>query len=238
MGLRPLTPELIRHYVDLGAWQEQPLYAHVARHAQRTPERCAVADQHERLTYAELDDRANRLANGLLSLGLTDGDPVAIQSSNRIILAVVHLACGRANLMYVPLSSAWRRTEMQHLLHLSRSRVVILPEAEKDFDFVDAVRSMSSELPELSTVVADDGGDVSLAELYDRGDHTVTRRTDPDLPLFVMVTSGMPRDAGIPRVTGRLSTPVREWDFLHQVYENIIFSRDFQASIRARSSRP
>lgn len=216
MGLRPLTPELIRHYVDLGAWQEQPLYAHVARHAQRTPERCAVADQHERLTYAELDDRANRLANGLLSLGLTDGDPVAIQSSNRIILAVVHLACGRANLMYVPLSSAWRRTEMQHLLHLSRSRVVILPEAEKDFDFVDAVRSMSSELPELSTVVADDGGDVSLAELYDRGDHTVTRRTDPDLPLFVMVTSGT---TDLPRMSAWTDNNL--WFFLAQ-YRNAV----------------
>jgi non-ribosomal peptide synthetase component E (peptide arylation enzyme) len=190
MSLRPLTKELIDHYLSIGAWQDLPLYRHIDANVERTPDKLAVADQHERLSFAELHDRSNRLANGLLALGMEEGDPVAIQASNSTLLSVMHLACDRANLMYVPLSSAWRRTEMRHLLNLSRAKVVLLPEAEKDFDFVDTVQAMRGELEHLRTVVGEGNADLSFGDLLASDSGTVSRRTDPNLPLFVMVTSG------------------------------------------------
>lgn len=193
MPVRPLTTQIIRDNVKAGAWQELPLYAHVDSFADETPDKLATADQHERLSYAEFVERSKQLARGLLRLGLDDGDPVLVQGGNRLLVSVAHLACNRANLTYVPISSAWRQAEMRQLLGLSGARVAILPEPVKDFDFVETVAAMRSDLPALETVVGTDLGspaDLALNDLFVDGDESVDLRHDPNAPYFAMATSG------------------------------------------------
>src|SRR4051812_48787591 len=112
MTLHQLTPELIEHYVTAGVWQERPLCAAFDEVAARVPDVVAVADQHEQLTHAQLKRRSENLAAWLLDQGLPPGAPVGVQCGNRVALAVVHLACNRADLLFVPLSVGWRKAEM------------------------------------------------------------------------------------------------------------------------------
>jgi non-ribosomal peptide synthetase component E (peptide arylation enzyme) len=51
-------------------------------HARFRPEHTAVICGDERLTFAELEERVNRLANGLLALGLRKGDKLALVLPN------------------------------------------------------------------------------------------------------------------------------------------------------------
>ena len=54
----------------------------VATHARLSPGKLAARDSRRRLTFAEWNDRASRLANGLLGLGLAKGDRVALLAYN------------------------------------------------------------------------------------------------------------------------------------------------------------
>ena len=80
-----------------------------AKTARLNPEREALIDVtcDRRITYAALDERVRRLANGLLDeLGLGKGDRVAILSKNCIEYLEIYYACARVGLIAQPLN--WR----------------------------------------------------------------------------------------------------------------------------------
>lgn len=127
MPVAPLTAATIEAEYSAGVWQPRALYEVVDDVASRRPDAPAVADQHERLTYRELVRRSHVLADWLLGLGLEPGAAVAVQSPNRIALALTHLACDRADLLYVPLSHSWRHAELAHLLATTEAQVLVVP---------------------------------------------------------------------------------------------------------------
>ena len=73
----------------------------------RTPDAVAVFYKDERLDYAELNRRANRLAHYLRRLGIVPGDRVAICLERRLELIVAVLAVFKAGAAYVPLDPAY-----------------------------------------------------------------------------------------------------------------------------------
>ncbi len=119
MPIRAMTPELTRPYYEQGLWRDETLCDLLDGHVRRTPGALAVADQHERLTYAEFAERAASAGGWLVSREIEPGSVVAIQTGNRVSLALTHFACSRADLVFVPLSTHWRRTEMESLLRRS-----------------------------------------------------------------------------------------------------------------------
>jgi fatty-acyl-CoA synthase len=54
----------------------------LATHARLQPHKTGARDSRRSLSYAQWDDRATRLANGLLGLGLRKGDRVALLAYN------------------------------------------------------------------------------------------------------------------------------------------------------------
>jgi len=132
--IQPLTPEHIARLTRAGAWIERPLHHAFDEAAARTPAMLAVADQHERLTYAELRERSINLAAWLLEQELSPGASVGLQCGNRVALAITHLACDRADLTFIPLSVSWRRSELAHLLALARLEVLVVGPPVRDFD--------------------------------------------------------------------------------------------------------
>ena len=79
-----------------------------AKWAALTPNAQAVYDvpNERRITFAELDSRVRRLANGLRGLGLEKGDRVAVLAKNSIEFQELFFAAGRAGLILQPLN--WR----------------------------------------------------------------------------------------------------------------------------------
>ena len=70
----------------------------IARHAERTPGKLAMVDAHtgRQFTYAQLDERANRLASFLHDrLGIRKGDRVSILAQNSSDYYEVLFACGK-----------------------------------------------------------------------------------------------------------------------------------------------
>ena len=88
-------------------------------------EREAVVFEGTRLTYRELDRRANRLANALLRLGLARGDRVAVLADNTHKYLEVYLGAAKAGLVTVPLNARLAPEELRHIVDDSGASLVL-----------------------------------------------------------------------------------------------------------------
>ena len=85
----------------------------------------ALVDDHGTRTWAELDERVNRLANGLRSLGLSDGDTLVIVTGNRREWFEVTLACAHIGVTFVPVNWHWVAEEIAYVLGDSGATAVV-----------------------------------------------------------------------------------------------------------------
>ena len=111
----------------------------VATHARLTPDKPAVRDSRRSLSYAQWNERAVRLANGLLGIGLVKGDCVALLAYNSVEWMEIYAALAAAGLVAVPINFRLTSPEVAYIVQHSEARAVI---AQDDLaDRVDAVRA-------------------------------------------------------------------------------------------------
>ncbi|QPB24785.1 amino acid adenylation domain-containing protein [Rhizobium sp. 007] len=113
---------------------------------QKAPEAVAVVHEDERLSYGELNARANRLAHHLIGLGVKPDDRVAICLERSPAMVVGLLAILKAGGAYVPLDPAYPSARLRQVLedaapHLllcdAAGRAALGPEATADLTVVD-----------------------------------------------------------------------------------------------------
>jgi len=96
------------------------------RNAANFPQKAAARDRFREITYGELNDRVNRLANGLLSLGIRKGDDVAILVGNRIEHLEILFATAKIGALAIPLDIKWKALELGSVLDFFKPRALIL----------------------------------------------------------------------------------------------------------------
>jgi amino acid adenylation domain-containing protein len=89
------------------------------------PADLAVSDGRSRLTYSELNHRAQQLANYLTSKGLTRGSLVAVCLPRSVDLVVAQLAVMKSNAAYLPLDMATPRERLDIVLQDADAAIVI-----------------------------------------------------------------------------------------------------------------
>ncbi|MGD8463466.1 MAG: long-chain fatty acid--CoA ligase [Anaerolineae bacterium] len=113
----------------------------IKRHAERTPDKLALVDAHtgRTFTYAQFDERANRLASFLKEvLGIERGDRVSILAQNSSDYYEVLFACGKMGAILNTLNWRLAVPEMEFILTDCAPRVLIYEEAFAEA--VDALR--------------------------------------------------------------------------------------------------
>lgn len=99
---------------------------------ERTPAAIAVVAGSERLTYRELNDRANRLAHHLKALGVSAEDRVGILLNRSLDLLTSLLAVLKAGGCYVPLDPAYPQDRVEFMMADAGSKVLLTAEELKD----------------------------------------------------------------------------------------------------------
>ncbi len=108
------------------------MYLEIARNVAADPERIAIETEHgEVFRYAELDREVARTANALLGCGVRPGDRVAVQLHKSVPSLLIYLACLRAGLVYLPLNTAYRSSELDYFLRDAEPGLILVePENE------------------------------------------------------------------------------------------------------------
>jgi len=116
----------------------------VSRAARQYANNVCVVEGDKRLTFREVDERCNRLANALLGLGLNKGDRIAILTGNNWRCLEVDYAIAKAGLIRVPLNP--RMSAKDHVMMVNETEVRAF------FIGPDYVEHVSEMAPELATV--------------------------------------------------------------------------------------
>src|SRR6202035_4198641 len=105
-----------------------------------------VRHQNVRWTYAELKQRVDRLAAGLIALGLRPGDRIGIWAPNCCEWALTQFASAKAGLILVNLNPAYRAPELEFSLNKAGCRALVIAERCKSVAFLEMLRSIAPEL--------------------------------------------------------------------------------------------
>ena len=120
--------------------------------ARTTPGRVAIDFGGRELTYAELDDRSERLAAGFAAAGLETGDRVATLTGTSPEHVVVFFACAKAGLVLLPLN--WRLAQAELAYQLADAAPAVLLHDEEHAEAARALHGRSAGLEELAAAGA------------------------------------------------------------------------------------
>lgn len=109
----------------------------VRRTATRHPDALALVSRHQRARYTwwELFDASERVAAGLLGLGLKPGDRVGVWSANCAEWVMLQYGCALAGLVLVNINPAFRSHELRYVLEKSGLKVLFLHERDHRADY-------------------------------------------------------------------------------------------------------
>jgi cyclohexanecarboxylate-CoA ligase len=139
----------------------------------RDPERTAFvgwnsAQRREiRLSFAELGQRADKIALGLVEYGVGKGDVVAFQLPNWWEFTALFYACNRIGAVANPLMPIFRQRELRFMLGFAAAKVAVVPALWRGFDHWAMMGEIGAELPHLRHVFAVGGtGDQSFEKAF------------------------------------------------------------------------
>jgi fatty-acyl-CoA synthase/long-chain acyl-CoA synthetase len=169
-------------------------------HAINRPNDIAIVQDERRRTWAELNERTNRLANGMMDMGLKKGDKVTILSFNSIEMLELYAGVNKAGLVSVPMNFRNVGREITYQVNNSDSKAFVLGE-----EFVDRVwplrDSFKEVAPENYVVIGGQTpeGAINYEDLLakaDSGNPDVDiSENDPCLIIYTSGTTGHPKGA-------------------------------------------
>jgi acyl-CoA synthetase (AMP-forming)/AMP-acid ligase II len=171
------------------------------RVADTYPDRLAVVAGERRLTYRELDERANRVAQYLRDVGVVPGRHVGVYAYNRMEWAECFLGCFKARVVPINVNYRYVVEELRYLFD-NADLVALVFEAE----FGPHIASVLPGLPKLEHLIQLDDGTGTVTEGLDAveyehalasapatRDGLLPRSPDDLYILYTGGTTGMPK---------------------------------------------
>ncbi|HTX52571.1 MAG TPA: AMP-binding protein [Candidatus Baltobacteraceae bacterium] len=103
-------------------------------------------DRDLRFTYAEFDLRVNRMAKGLLAIGLRKGDHLGIWATNVPDWLTLLFAAAKIGVITVTVNTAYRLHELDYLIKQSDIKALCLIDGFRDSDYLGNVNELVPEL--------------------------------------------------------------------------------------------
>ncbi|HWQ38977.1 MAG TPA: malonyl-CoA synthase [Burkholderiales bacterium] len=163
------------------------LYAAIAQANARRSEAIALeTEDGAQYRYGDLDAWSARYANLMVGLGLAPGDRVAVQTEKSHHALFFYLACLRAGLVYVPLNTAYQRSELEYFLQDAEPRLVV-GQIGREGQLAELLRASSAS----RLLTLDETGTGSLREAAETcAAHFDTVGVAPDQLAVIIYTSG------------------------------------------------
>ena len=204
-GFVLFPPHRAANYRAAGYWTGRTVDSILSDAAHNWSTQLAVvdADGPQRLTFAQLDERADRAAAGLAELGIAASDRVLLQLPNSCEFAVALFALLRVGAIPVMCLTGHRAAELGHFAAVSEATALIIPDSASGFDYRPMAQELSSDHPGLRHVIVD-GAPGPFTSWSQVCASDVGRREppnpDPESPALLLVSGGT---TGTPKLIPR-----------------------------------
>ena len=143
------------------------------------------------ITYLELDQDSNRMANTLRDLNVNKGDRVILFLEKSLIFVIAHLALQKIGAVAVPLNPGFKKSEMEYLINDAEAKLVLTgSDQEAIINEVD---------PRLTTIVIHTDKPYQHLDFFRSASGDIAweeiGRDDPGLIIYTSGTTGKPKGA-------------------------------------------
>ena len=170
----------------------------LAERAAATPDAPFIRFGAEIITYADMQSRASRAAEGLRAAGVGRGDRIAIAAGNSPDWLVAYYASARLGAILVTLNVIYREHEFTYMLGQSGATLLLCDESAGGFEFRPFLEALAPRIPSVRRTIffGSDSADGWAALISDRPADTGPGDPDvsPDDPAVILYTSGTTGD--------------------------------------------
>jgi 2,3-dihydroxybenzoate-AMP ligase len=208
-GVTPFPDDFAATYRAKGYWQDRALIEHYLDAFDRYADRIAIIDDNETLTYAQLAERAEKVACALLDLGLRPRDRVVVQLPNTAAFASLYLGLQHIGAIPIMALPSHRYREVEQFVRLSGAVAMASPATARDADFRSIFSRVGAEQRQLRwhIVAGGDSGETTLESLHLRETRStpadlkaLREQLDPEDPAVFQLSGGT---TGIPKLIPR-----------------------------------
>jgi mycobactin salicyl-AMP ligase len=203
-GFVPFPADRATRYRAAGYWIGRTVDSLLRDAARRWPDRTALLDANtpRRLSFSELDERADHAAAGLAALGIVPRDRVLLQLPNSCEFAVALFAALRAGAIPVMCLPGHRAAELGHFAEVSQATALLIPDTAGGFDYRPMAQSLMQEHPALRHVIVDGepGPFVAWSQVCASQARPTPNDPDPSSPALLLVSGGT---TGLPKLIPR-----------------------------------
>ncbi len=116
--------------------------------AEKTPDKeyIVYSDRNLRFTWKEFNERVDKMAKGLLAIGVKKGTHVGIWAANVPDWLTFLYACAKIGAVYVTVNTNYKQSELEYLCENSDMHTLCIVNGDRDSDFVDMTYKMLPEL--------------------------------------------------------------------------------------------
>ena len=182
---------------DIRRWGEFGMIP--ALNARRTPNRTAIIDDDGEMTFKELDDAANAVANGLLAIGVKGGDGLALLIRNHRWFLIAACGAAKVGVKLILLNSEFSGPQIKEVSEREGAKLIIF-----DDEYTKAVSAAEPPLGKLRALPTNpdndepsESTDETLADLIERSRSTPPPKATAHSKIIILTsgTTGTPKGA-------------------------------------------
>lgn len=158
--------------------------------AGRAPDRIGLIFEGQEFTYSEMNERANKAAGALKSLGVGRGDRIAWLARNVSVFWDTLFGAAKIGAVMTPINWRLAPAEIAQILDDSRARIFV---GEKMF--LDPLREMNAAMPETTLMLETGEGsfDALIEQQSDAEPGDTPSHDDAFVQLYTSGTTGLPK---------------------------------------------
>lgn len=130
------------------------------KHTVERPDAEAIVFKDRRITYRQYDHESDRVATGMLNIGVKKGDRVGIYIPNWPEFLFTYMGAAKIGAVAVPISWRFTTQEVKFILEDAEISLLIMASRFSGVDFVQTLEPIRDELSYLQHVVMLDGGEI------------------------------------------------------------------------------
>ncbi|MGE7760215.1 AMP-binding protein [Peribacillus sp. NPDC097895] len=145
-----LSKEYIEKYQSI--WPNRTIIDYLNDAITKHPEKMAIIDKKSRYTYRELGKLVDRVALGLLEIGIEKRDVISFQLPNWSEFIILHYAVTKIGAISNPLIPIYRDREIGYAVGMAESKMIVVPGEFRGFNYPAMIERLKHQWPSMQHV--------------------------------------------------------------------------------------